>query len=178
MNDQIIKLSAQAAKILNILRNIAAHKSLFKYKDDFNKNYWEVIFNNFLEIAFVDWYKLFISTNDASHWSNTVINKENFRCELLKYLSLSQPAWDEYTDSLQRYRDSVQVLSEQKGHAELYPDLSSVVIACYVYYGEIIKELRALKNNDHPDDIKEYYRSCLHEATAFTDVAYSSAFGA
>lgn len=173
MSDQIIKLSTQASKILNILRNIAAHKSLFKYKDDFNKSYWEAIFNNFLEIALIDWFKLFILTSDASHWSNTVKDKENFRYELLKYLSLSQQAWDEYAASLQRYRDSMPVLSGQKDNAELYPDLSSVVIACYAYYAELLKELNALKNYDYPVDIREYYRSCLHEATAFTNAAYN-----
>ena len=172
MTDRIVKLSAQISKNLFVIRNLACHKTLYKYKDDFKKSYWKLIFNNFLDIAIIEWCKMFDSKDDTTHWSNHIKNKKEVGDKLLKWANMSQQEWDKYREDIKCYGNSVDKYHKQ--NIKSYPDFSCVVIACYVYYDALIKELRMLGVNDYPDELKEFYQSCLGEATEFTNAAYSA----
>jgi len=174
MNDKIPRLVDQVFRLVYVVRNVAHHRSLQKYKDEFNQNYWIIIFNNFLDIAVLEWCKVFGSRNEATHWSNHVKDQDTFRQELLSRLKLSQEEWGEYWESIKEYRDNAVAHHGYIPNGTDYPDFSYALVACYYYYEILINELRSLKVYDYPDDLEKYFNNSLAQATEFSNLAYQS----
>ncbi|MBA3016795.1 MAG: hypothetical protein KJ550_07865 [Proteobacteria bacterium] len=49
------KYSEHIFRRLYVVRNAANYLSLMKYKDDFNQDYWILVFNNFYDTAMLEW---------------------------------------------------------------------------------------------------------------------------
>ena len=107
MTAHILELADQVFRLVFVVRNAAYHRSLHKYKDEFVQNYWILIFNNFLDIAVLEWCKVFGSNNDATHWSNKITKKDKFRAELLARLNYTESEWEAYWNNIKGYRDCV-----------------------------------------------------------------------
>ncbi len=174
MSDKILKVANQVFRLVYVIRNVAYHRSLHEYKDKFEQNYWILIFNNFLDIAVLEWCKVFGSNKDETHWSNHIKDKEEFRKQLLYRLNLSQEEWNKYWNSMKSYRDHVVAHHEHDPNITSYPDLNHALISCYFYYEIIIKELRLLKSYDYPDNLEDYFQDTLSKANIFSKTAYSS----
>lgn len=174
MTDQILKLTDQVFRLVFIARNIAYYKSLYKYKDNFRQDYWILIFNNFLDIAVLEWCKVFGSRAEKTHWSHHIQNEDKFRQEILNHLNLSRKEWGKYWESMKSYRDSVVAHHESNPNFTNYPNLDYALVSCYFYYEIIIKELRLVKVYDYPDDLGEYFQISLDKAADFSNTAYIS----
>ena len=174
MTDQILKLADQVFRLVFVVRNIAYHRSLYKYKDEFEQNYWILIFNNFLDIAALEWCKVFGSKSNLTHWSKHIKNQDEFRSNMLIHLNLSQEEWEEYWKSIKDYRDCMVAHHIHNPEIENFPDFNIALLSCYFYYEIIIKELRLLKVYDYPDSLEEYYMLSLKQAENFSCTAYTS----
>ncbi|MGR3318990.1 MAG: hypothetical protein ACUZ8O_10995 [Candidatus Anammoxibacter sp.] len=172
--DRILKLTDQAFRLVYIVRNIAYHRSLHEYKDDFVQNYWVYIYNNFLDISVLEWCKVFGSRAEATHWSNHVNDVDIFREELLTHLCLSQIEWEEYWNHLKTYRDCGVAHHIHNPDITNYPDFDNALKVSYFYYDIVIQELRSLNVYDYPDNLQSYFDSCLDQAKEFSHTAYNS----
>ena len=174
MTDRILQLADQVFRLVFVVRNVAYHRSLHKYKDEFEQNYWISIYNNFLDIAVLEWSKVFGSKSNATHWSNHIDNEEEFRSGLLEHLNLSKTEWEDYWNNIKNYRDSVVAHHAHNPNITNYPEFNNALSSCYFYYQKLIIELRLLNVYDYPDDLEEYYKSCIKQATMFSVTAYDS----
>jgi hypothetical protein len=162
----------QVFRLVYVARNVAHHRSLEPFKDDFNQNYWIIVFNNFLDIAVLEWCKAFGSKAEATHWSKHVADPDAFRTGLLQALGLSNKEWHAYWDSIKTYRDEVVAHHKSASKVTRYPDFDIALQACFYYYKVLIKQLRMFKVLDYPDNLEDYFEKSLAQARNFSDVAY------
>jgi hypothetical protein len=174
MSEDIRKVVDQVFRLVYVVRNVAYYRSLEPLKDDFNQNYWIHIFNNFFDIAVLEWCKVFGSRAEGTHWSNYVKDQEVFRKGLLGKIGMSEAAWQIYWESIKNYRDELLAHHQSSSKVSSYPELGHMLTACYYYYGILIKELRALKVYDYPDNLEEYFEKSFAQAESFSTVAYQA----
>lgn len=174
MNAKILDLTNQVFRLVYVVRNISYHRSLEKHNDSLEQNYWIIIYNNFLDVAVLEWCKVFGSRNNATHWSKNVIDQDAFREGLLARLQITQQEWEEYWEQIKGYRDKYVAHHEFSPKISQYPDFNYALVSCYFYYEILIKELRLLNVYDYPDDLKEYYNNSLDQAKELSDVAHAS----
>jgi hypothetical protein len=174
MSIEIGKTVDQVFRLVFIVRNVAHHRSLEPYKNEFYQNYWILIFNNFLDIATLEWCKAFGSRIEETHWSNHVKDVEAFRHGLLERLGIPESEWIAYWENLKKYRDQVVAHHQRLSDVSNFPDFSHALTACFFYYEILIKELRAFHVYDYPDNLEEYFEKSLAQAKHFSDIAYSA----
>lgn len=174
MTADIGKVVDQVFRLVYVVRNIAHHRSLEPFKDDSDQNYWILVFNNFMDIAVLEWCKAFGSKSDATHWSNHVADQDAFRAGLYERLSISEGEWHAYWEDIKNYRDKVVAHHESTTKVTHYPDFSYALQACFYYYGILIKQLRLLRVFDYPDDLADYYERSLAQARQFSELAYGA----
>lgn len=174
MSAEIAKIVDQVFRLVYVARNVAHHRSLEPFKDDFNQNYWILVFNNFLDIAVLEWCKAFGSKAEATHWSKHVSDPDAFRAGLLQALRLSEEEWHTYWNGIKAYRDEVVAHHESASKVTHYPDFGVALQACFYYYKVLIKQLRMFKVFDYPECLEDYFEKSLAQARHFSDVAYQS----
>lgn len=174
MSAEIGKVVDQVFRLVYVARNVAHHRSLEPFKDDFEQNYWILVFNNFLDIAVLEWCKAFGSKGETTHWSNHVENPEVFRDGLLEYLAITNEDWRMYWKSIKSYRDQVVAHHETPSRVTHYPDFGYALQACFYYYGILINQLRTFRVFDYPDSLEDYFERSLAQARSFSEVAYQA----
>lgn len=132
----------------------------------------DLVFNNFLDIAVLEWCKAFGSKTEVTHWSKHVADPDTFRAGLLQALGLSEEQWHAYWDSIKTYRDEVVAHHNSSSKVTHYPDFGVALQACFYYYSTLIKQLRMLKVFDYPESLEDYFEKSLAQARDFSGVAY------
>ena len=82
------KSSDHIFRLIYVIRNAANYRSLVKYKNDFNQNYWILTFNNFFDLAILEWCKIFGVDSEPTHWKTIVDDHEAFRTGLLNFMKI------------------------------------------------------------------------------------------
>jgi hypothetical protein len=60
---------------------------------------------NFLDIAILEWCKLFADKRGMHSWRKIITNQSEFREGLLRFLSVSETEFEKYIDEVKAYRD-------------------------------------------------------------------------
>lgn len=91
---------------IHCIRNIAFYRSWYKARKPFsNEPFWVNVNSNFLDIAVLEWCKLFADRKGKHHYSKVVDDRFAFTRELLAKVGLSSEEFAAYTDSMLAYRD-------------------------------------------------------------------------
>lgn len=165
LNDHIFRL-------VSVIRNAASNRSLEDYKSQFKQSYWIIIFNNFLDMAVLEWCKVFGTHSEPTHWKKIVEDHESFRKGLLGRLAMDEGGWKAYWEELKNYRDSQVAHHFRNPDVTHYPTLDAALEACYYYYEWLIANWRGLGNNGYPDDLRDYYSRYLDQAKSFSHNAF------
>ncbi|MBM4275174.1 MAG: hypothetical protein FJ126_04225 [Deltaproteobacteria bacterium] len=166
------KILDHLIRLLYIIRNVACHRALSKYKSDFKQNYWILIFNNFLDISILEWCKIFGSKIEPTHWRSLVDNHDSFRLGLLKALDIDNSNWDDYWRRVKNYRDKFVAHHENSPGITHYPELDNIIKSSFYYYSYLIEKLREIGIYYEPDDLSDYYEHFLRQASKFADMSY------
>ena len=88
------------------IRNAAYHRAIggIDIKPD-SSELLKITHANFLDIAILEWAKLFCDPRGQHHWRTVVNEGDLFFHELLSHLSLSEPEFKAYLQVVKRYRD-------------------------------------------------------------------------
>lgn len=156
------------------MKNIAYHKLLLEYKDDLYQNYWIFSLNNFLDVAILEWCKIFGNNSQRTHWTNYVDEDDDFRRDMLKHINISSECWESYWNDVKNYRDTEVAHHESNPDRDRYPDLEIALRSSIYLYQYLINELRVLKISDHPDDLSEHYQVILDENRELVAAAYNA----
>jgi hypothetical protein len=100
---------AETAEVLGTLvRNILLKRALHTADPNPKLNFWRIQYGNLMDLAVIDWCKLF-GSDDAErqpiHWKNIADNQDSFRSALLKALAMTRKDWEFYWQGMKKYRD-------------------------------------------------------------------------
>ena len=163
-----IKLRKVALLCCSFVRNYAYYKAGWDNKTSKAHNsFWITIQNNFIDIAVLEWMKLFGDYhNDVHHWKNIVANINQFKNKMLIDCGFSPPEFKQLRKQIKVYRDNF-VAHLDSNDVMNIPFLMNALKIVYFYYKEIIKELTGNDRCNLPDDIESHYDNCFKEAEIY-----------
>jgi hypothetical protein len=168
-------LTAALEMAVNIARCVALKRALAAADPDPALNFWRVLHGNLLDIAVLDWCKLFGSNDEEHqqvHWKKIFADEAAFRAGLLAHNHLDQNAWDGYWQVMKNYRDQqVAHLDFNRRDVMHYPNLEPALLSVFFYYSRLIAELRALGEARFPDDLSTYHEAFLAQAAEIARAA-------
>lgn len=139
-----------------VVRSAHLKRALTRLEKSPTLNFWRLIYGNLLDVAVLEWCKVFGSNTEPTHWKRIVADEEHFRIELLKFLRIEETRWTEYWHHMKDYRDSRIAHHWDLETLDSYPDLTLALESSYFYYDYLIKELRRQGETNFPDDLREY----------------------
>jgi hypothetical protein len=88
------------------LRNIAFYRAGYTQNRFCScKQFWINANGNFLDIAVLEWCKLFADARGKHHYAKVTNEHTNFRRDLLAKLAVTAAEFDEYVKEMKTYRD-------------------------------------------------------------------------
>lgn len=161
--------------IAAFVRHVHLKRALSAVEPTPHLNFWRVILGSCLDMAVIDWCKLFGSDHEdhqPAHWKNQVpeVKHDEFRSGLFAAVGLSTDEWLDYWNGVKGYRDNhaahfnEEYLLTEK--ASTYPDLTVALEAAYFYYGYLLEMMDAQGiAHRYPKDIRKYCRRFTDQAT-------------
>jgi hypothetical protein len=170
------KAHAHLFRLAGIVRNIAFHRSLTPYKGSLKQNFWVYTFNNFMDLAVLEWCKTFGSKKETHHWTTFFSDPDEVRSRLLTTISRSSKEWAEYWAELKRYRDESIAHHAEKPKYTRYPPLDVALDSTCFIYDAIAAELARQKPALYmlPKHLWVYYDRILLQATQQAKIAFEA----
>lgn len=100
------QLIAALQVVVNLARCVALKRALTAA--DPALNFWRMLHGNLLDVAVLEWCKLFGSDDEEHqqvHWKNVFADEAEFRTSLFAHAGLDQEAWLAYWQHMKAYRD-------------------------------------------------------------------------
>jgi hypothetical protein len=160
-------------RLIYVIRNVANYRSLAKFKDDFDQNYWIQIYNNFFDVAVLEWCKVFGTDGEPTHWKTIVKDHQAFRNGLLSSIGIDEQGWSNFWQSVNSYRNN-DIAHFKRIPGLSYPSLDVIIKSTFYYYEWLQKELGKHGIIQEPKDLEGYYYRCLKQAESFSETAYNS----
>ena len=70
------------------------------------KQFWVTAHNNYLDVAILEWCKLFTDRAGMHHWRKSVTNQDKLMVALLAHIRCSEDGYRAYAISIKTYRDT------------------------------------------------------------------------
>jgi hypothetical protein len=91
------------------LRNLAFYRAGWRYNSHsprVNRQFWIAAHGSFIDIAVLEWCKLFADEKKGRHhWQKVVADGASFEGGLYDFLRLTKEEFAEYTESMRHFRD-------------------------------------------------------------------------
>ncbi|MFO2976083.1 hypothetical protein SCO70_00815 [Legionella pneumophila serogroup 3] len=137
-------------------------KTTSKAKDRF----WITIQSNFLDIAILEWMKLFGTYDEQHHWKNIIYNSNSFKVSMLQHCNLSNEEFDSYHKAMRSYRDQFVAHLDSELVMQI-PDLTNAINTVKYYYLHVYNELPNSSRINFPNNLDDYYITCSSEAKIY-----------
>lgn len=166
--------------IANIIRNAHLKRILSELDPDPHLNFWRVMHANLLDMAVIDWCKLFGSDDEEhqkTHWKNLIqeAQHDDFRRELYRALGTDEAGYRAYWTEMKNYRDQHAAHRDfAKNDVKNYPRLGWAVDSCAIYYRHVIAKLRENGVTRYPNDIADYGKAFAEQASAIAQKALAA----
>lgn len=157
------------------VRNIAYYRVGFVSEDGTGSlkqrsQFGATVNGDLLDIAVLEWCKLFADRNARHHWKRFVrtdVDQEQFLAGLVEAAGMSLEGWKRYLDQMRVYRDKfVAHLDDQQ--VMNIPVLDAALSTTFFLYGHVrANSHEAIFRTPHlahlPDDLPAYYEACFEE---------------
>jgi hypothetical protein len=175
------QLTAAINVLGNLVRSVHLKRVLAGLDPDPSLNFWRVMHGTLLDIAVLEWCKLFGSDDEEhqqTHWKNVVSDVDAFRAELLGQLGIDAKRWEAYWKEMKNYRDQhVAHRDFSKSDVYHYPTFDLALESSRIYYRYVIAELRKAKINRYPDDLGSYGDAFAAQAKVIGEKAIAATRG-
>ncbi len=172
------QLTAALQVVINVARCVATKRALAATDRDPVLNFWRLLQGNLLDIAVLDWCKLFGSDNEEHrliHWKRVFADQDTFLEDLLAHTAISRDDWLDYWQQMKSCRDQyVAHLDFDNRNLLSYPDLNKELSSAIFYYSRLITELRLLGDMRFPNDLRVYYEQYHNQASEIARTATDS----
>ena len=169
--DQII---THINHLVNLTRNIHLRRQLTAVDSNPKLNFWRVIYGGLLDLAVLEWCKLFGSNGETTHWKELVDDIDDFRNNLFNTVGIDQKQWENYWDKMIAYRNDFIAHDRDNLDLKTYPELDIALESSYYYYNYLIKKLRELGDHQYPNDLREYCNQFSKQAQSIAQIAVAS----
>lgn len=166
--ERVLRLRRVALLCCYFVKNYAYYKAGWNGKTSKAKNdFWITVQSNFIDVATLEWMKLFGDyNNDKHHWRNIVDDGNLFKANMLKYCNLSDDEFCCYRQKIKDYRDSF------VGHLDSalrmrIPCFADGLALTYYYYNYILGKLKKSEVKNLPENIEEYYQQYFEESEQY-----------
>lgn len=151
---------------LHCLRNLAFFRAAIDARDRWaGQQFWATAYNNFLDIAVLEWCKVFGDRRAKHHWRKVVTDQEGFLASLLSHLRLTEDMFAEYVTEMRTYRDKFIAHLDEENQMNI-PNMSPAIkSAQFLYLWMREKEDDCGAFWDAPDDPVIYFREFMSQAS-------------
>jgi hypothetical protein len=125
-------------------RNLAYYRAAWRENESGKKvlrgachDFWRHTNSNFLDVAVLEWCKLFGDKNDPHHWSQIVSSPGTFEQGLLHHLGMDGDAFKNYIGTIRRYRDKFVAHLDSESVMNI-PDFDKGNAAVDFYHAHIV----------------------------------------
>lgn len=154
--------------LANLIRTVHLKRAITRIDPDPHLNFWRVMYGNLLDMAVIEWCKLFGSDNEDHqqvHWKNVFQDAKGFRNGLYRNLGIDRKTFLAYWKEMKAYRDTHAAhLDFDKPRIPHYPTLDYAIASSYYYYAQLIPGLRKRGITRYPDELKTYGEAFLAQA--------------
>ena len=170
------ELTAHLFRLVHLARSAEMKHALTEVAPEPHLNFWRLIHGNQLDIAVLEWCKVFGSDGEATHWKRIVppANHDQFRDGLFVAVGVTADEWAVYWTEMKAYRDNLVAHHIEMNRVANYPVLDLAVKSSFFYYSYLIKELRALGETRYPDDLQIYCGAFESQAREIAAAAVAS----
>lgn len=164
--DREKRLRRVALLCCHFARNCAYYRAGWDGKRTKATNeFWATAQGNFIDIAVLEWLKLFGDHKDKHHWKKVVEDKEAFKQEMLSSCAITEEDLAQSRESFKAYRDKfvAHLDSEETMHV---PVLGTPLALVKYYYKYVANELGEAGLRNLPSDIEHYYQECFQASEA------------
>ncbi|CAM2977542.1 hypothetical protein LEAN103870_11490 [Legionella anisa] len=167
--DRIRRLRRVAILCCHFARNCSYYRASWidKKTSKAKTQFWITIQSNFLDIAIMEWMKLFGNNNDQHHWKNIVTEPDSFKANMLHHCKLTSEEFDSYHKEMKSYRDQFVAHLDSELIMQI-PDLTNAINTTEYYYASIYSELHDI-SIDCPKNLGNYYDICFQESKNYFD---------
>lgn len=150
------EIESQIKLVGQIVRCIHMKRELTNLDSEPELNFWRLIYGGLLDLAVLEWTKIFGSNAEPSHWKGVVDDQVTFRKDLLAFVGISESEWEAYWKEMKGYRDEGVAHHSNCPSVTQYPVLDLALKSSYFYYSYLVPKYRAEGGTKYPDDIEEY----------------------
>ena len=161
------ELTAHLFRLVHLARSVAMKRALMAVDPKPHLNFWRLIHGNQLDIAVLEWCKVFGPDGEATHWKLIVpaSDHDDFRNSLIGAVGVSAEDWSAYWRDMKEYRDNLVAHHIEFNKVDIYPVLDLALKSSCFYYSYLITELRLIGEKRYPDDLEVYCRAFESQAS-------------
>ena len=163
-------------RVVYLARTAEMKSALTEIDPDPHLNFWRLIHGNQLDIAVLEWCKVFGSDAEATHWKRVVppADHNQFRDGLFAMTEVTADEWNTYWNKMKGYRDNLVAHHIELTKIESYPVLDLALKSSFFYYAYLIGELRGLGETRYPDNLQTYCEAFKNQARQIITAATAS----
>jgi hypothetical protein len=146
------------------IRNIAFYRAWHELGQPFRASqFWINVNSNFLDVAVLEWCKLFADAKGKHHYGKVTEDPNHFRKALFTGLKIEQSDFEKYLETVRAYRDkfvahldNLSVMSIP--HLDLAKDSTN-----FLYQSLLVQEAKKDTLLDAPPSLSDFYDCMLAE---------------
>ncbi len=137
--------------------------------------FWSAVLGNFVDVAVLEWCKLFGNRNGKYHWKRVLTDPTTFLANMPRGIGIAKPSFDTLYVTVKTYRDEF-VAHLEDNEVAMVPNMNIPYVLTWSYYLQLSKDYPFLLNIDElPRDFGNYWASHSEAATAiFSEVAHKA----
>lgn len=150
---------------LHCLRNLAFHRAAHDARRQWvGQQFWVTTHNNFLDVAVLEWCKVFGDVRAKHYWRKTITNQEAFLSSLLDHIRLTEPLFAEYVIEIRTYRDKFIAHLDEEERMNIPNMALAIKSAQFLYLWMLREEDDCNAFWDAPTDPATFFRGFMTEA--------------
>ena len=145
------------------IRNLAYYREGANKKPRQNTQFWVTVGGNFIDIAVLEWCKLFVEWKGSHHWRQITDDEKVFQENLFKHLGMDGSAFAAYVDEVKTYRDKFIAHLDDERVMNI-PKMDIAIQSIFFLYNFVITHNKLENKAKLPPDIAKYFDVCRGEA--------------
>jgi hypothetical protein len=128
------------------------------------QQFWATAHDNFLDIAVLEWCKVFGDIRAKHDWRKVVTDKDLFFLKLLDHLRLTKALFDEYINEMRTYRDKFIAHLDEENRMNI-PNISIAIKSTqFLYQWMLMEEDDGDAFWDAPENSVLFFRKFISQA--------------
>ena len=145
--------------LVRAVRSVALKRAITEIEPNSGLNFWRMIQGDSLDIALLEWCKVFGVDSEHSHWKHFVTNHAEFRTGLFKSAGVDADGWREHWEQVTTYRNELVAHNLDDRASTHFPSLELVLKSCFYFFQHLIGMLDALEDggNSYHASLADYH---------------------